>query len=233
MLSSVIHDALEDDGYVALLAKTIVRPDTVQKMQPDVIILDLWPGDGPQGWKRLRTLKASPGISTIPVIVCTANSRWQAEQTALIQRHSAAVVIKPFELETFLKQVRAVTTTASPGEARSDNRWGVTSTACAGDCNGASDADASLPVCLLPSGHLRLRTDGGEAPLSGARWRQLGWVWEDGQRMGFIRAEIDGASWSVTVPVDAMPIGDRCTPVMLRRQTPRPSPPLMGWLSFH
>jgi hypothetical protein len=67
---------------------------------------------------------------------------------------------------------------------------------------------------------------------AGASWRSLGWVWEGGRRMVFVRAEIAGESWTSLVQSETLDLGLEKSVVTLIRQTGRPREALSGWTLF-
>jgi len=74
----------------------------VQAERPDVAILDVWM-PGMDGWTVCRRLKADPVTSDIPVILLTADDRFDPVRDA--GGGVAAVLMKPCRAETLLATV--------------------------------------------------------------------------------------------------------------------------------
>jgi hypothetical protein len=92
--------------------------------------------------------------------------------------------------------------------------------------------DDTLLVALLTGGRLRILGGAVDPHDADARWQSLGWVWQDGQRMVFVRAEIAGESWSSLVCDDRLDPRDPGSPITLTRQTTQPFETLSGWPLF-
>jgi hypothetical protein len=94
------------------------------------------------------------------------------------------------------------------------------------------DDHSHLRVRLLADGRIGLPVRGGADALPEATWEMLGTVQQGGHRMGFVRAEISGASWVTWVRSDRLDQRDREPLVTLERQTIESSSPLAGWILF-
>jgi hypothetical protein len=89
-----------------------------------------------------------------------------------------------------------------------------------------------LEVRLLSDGRARLSAAGSTPAVPDGAWQILGYVRQGGQRMGFVRAEIDGESWASLIGSERLEQGDSEPLVTLERQTTEPHAPLAGWIQF-
>lgn len=97
---------LEGEGYeVVLSAMPILRVSEVEKIQPDLIILDLIFGDQKTGWQMLQMLKMQRSTSRIPVIICTAALREVQEQEGYLVAQGVRVIYKPFDIDDLFTMI--------------------------------------------------------------------------------------------------------------------------------
>ena len=104
-MRQVLHLRLKSQNYDSLpVGDSITALSEARKEPPDLIILDLGlPGGG--GIAFLQRLQALPRLSTIPVIVLSAQQRSLSEQPAL-DAGAAAFFQKPADPEQLLKKIR-------------------------------------------------------------------------------------------------------------------------------
>src|SRR5437667_1520134 len=102
---------LEEEGYEVILSGfPIQQISDVERINPDLIILDFVFGDKKTGWQMLQMLKMQRSTAIIPVIVCTAALDMVREQEGYLVSQGVHVVFKPFDLdhlETNVKQLLA------------------------------------------------------------------------------------------------------------------------------
>ncbi len=90
---------LQEEGYEAQLRDLLFEDlADVERLAPDLIILDLFMGAKRAGWEFLQQLKAYPATRMIPLILCTAGSL-TPEQERATQEQAIPVVYKPFDLD--------------------------------------------------------------------------------------------------------------------------------------
>ncbi len=65
---------LEDEGHEVISYSSMIKDvQEIERMHPDLIILDLLLGEDKQGgWQTLQILKGQQDTRSIPVILCTA-----------------------------------------------------------------------------------------------------------------------------------------------------------------
>ena len=86
-----------------------------------------------------------------------------------------------------------------------------------------------LEVVLLPGGRV---AQSGTEPDPEASWEVLGHTWETGTAMGFLRVELDGASWATLLPKERLTQIETGVRVGIRRQSSVRQDPLVGWTLF-
>jgi DNA-binding response OmpR family regulator len=100
---------LEEEGYEVVLAGfPIQQADEVERINPDLIILDFVFGDQKTGWQMLQMLKMKRSTASIPVIACTAALDLVREQEGYLVSQGVHVVFKPFDIDQLLANVKQV-----------------------------------------------------------------------------------------------------------------------------
>ena len=106
-LLELFRELLTDEGYeVVLNAVGIQDIAEVERVQPDLIILDHIIGGAAVGLQMVRQLQLQPGTATIPVIVCTAASLAPEETEGYLQAPGIRLILKPFDVDDLLQCVR-------------------------------------------------------------------------------------------------------------------------------
>jgi len=103
----VYAEILTDEGY--LVSIDIVPPtdlSPVHTVNPDLIVLDLIVGHQDRGTAFLELLRGDPTTATIPVVVCSADTRRLDELADQLRVWDCGVVRKPFDIEVFTEAVR-------------------------------------------------------------------------------------------------------------------------------
>jgi DNA-binding response OmpR family regulator len=78
----------------------------IERIQPDLIILDYVFGGERAGWQMLQKLKMRRSTATIPIIVCTAAIREVREIEGYLRAQGIMVVAKPFNLDDLYYAIR-------------------------------------------------------------------------------------------------------------------------------
>lgn len=78
----------------------------IERIRPDLIIVDflLHASDG--GWKLLHDLHTCPTTSALPLILCSAAAEEIRKQKDYLQGLDIAIVYKPFDIDALLQVVR-------------------------------------------------------------------------------------------------------------------------------
>ncbi len=97
----------EEEGYEVVLSGFPVQEiSDVERINPDLIILDFVFGDQKSGWQMLQMLKMKRSTASIPVIVCTAALGLVREQEGYLVSQGVHVVFKPFDIDHLLTNVK-------------------------------------------------------------------------------------------------------------------------------
>ncbi len=127
----LFREILELDGYESILySQAILDMAEIERLKPDLIILDYLFGAEKTGWQMLQKLKMRKATAKIPIIVCTAAIREVRDIEGFLQMKGITLVPKPFDIDDLLRAVKqalqAPASSASlvdqpppPGEAQS------------------------------------------------------------------------------------------------------------------
>ena len=98
---------LEPEGYeVALYSYAIRDMADVERVKPDLIIVDFFFGVERQGWQMVQKLKMNRRTASIPIIVCTAADQAVRDIEGYLQAKNIALVPKPFDIDDLLLAVK-------------------------------------------------------------------------------------------------------------------------------
>lgn len=97
----------EEEGHEVILSGfPFQQISDVEKIKPDLIILDFVFGDKKSGWQMLQMLKMQRSTANIPIIVCTAALDMVREQEGYLVSQGIHVIYKPFEIDQLVNNVR-------------------------------------------------------------------------------------------------------------------------------
>ena len=72
----------------------------VERLSPELMIVDVFISASQDGWEFVHRLKTHPPTAHIPLILCTA-TKLTPEQESATQSHGIPILYKPFELAEF------------------------------------------------------------------------------------------------------------------------------------
>ncbi|NTU79413.1 MAG: response regulator [Chloroflexales bacterium] len=111
---SLFRDILTDEGYeVALYSSAIHDMEEIERVRPQLIILDFVFGHENLGFQMLQKMKMHRGTARIPIIVCTAALQAVREMEGYLQSKGVQVILKPFDVDDLVEAVRRGLTTAA------------------------------------------------------------------------------------------------------------------------
>ncbi len=97
----------EEEGHEVILSGfPFQQIDDVEKIKPDLIILDFVFGDQRSGWQMLQMLKMKRSTMHIPIIICSAAQDAVREQEGYLVSQGIHVIYKPFDIEHLVNNVR-------------------------------------------------------------------------------------------------------------------------------
>ncbi len=104
----MFEELLADAGYHVVPFDDLPDLGEVERLEPDLILLDVVIGGDRCGVEYLRTLRAVRALQRVPVIVCSGDVPILDELSALRPPLATAVLRKPVDLATFLDTVVCV-----------------------------------------------------------------------------------------------------------------------------
>ncbi|HEY7781578.1 MAG TPA: response regulator [Ktedonobacterales bacterium] len=103
----LFREILEEEGFEAVLYSFAINDmREIERIQPDLIILDYVFGGERAGWQMLQKLKMRRTTAMIPIIICTAAIREVREIEGYLQAQGITVVAKPFNLDDLYYAIR-------------------------------------------------------------------------------------------------------------------------------
>ncbi|HEU5383593.1 MAG TPA: response regulator [Ktedonobacteraceae bacterium] len=98
---------LQDEGYQVSLFDTIFEHVTeVERLHPDLIILDAKLNDREDGLDLLQQLLSYPPTRSLPVLLCTAASaKSTRERVEAFRLQGVPVIYKPFDINELLQTI--------------------------------------------------------------------------------------------------------------------------------
>lgn len=110
----LFRELLESEGYEAVLySYAPFELAEIERIEPDLIVLDFIIGQANAGWQLLQMLKMRRATAAIPVIICTAQTHFVRQIEGYLATHDIRVVAKPFDIDEFLNTVKLVFTDES------------------------------------------------------------------------------------------------------------------------
>ena len=100
--------ALEHAGYEVSLSPTVFEDVAdVERLHPDLLILDVKLSQADDGLTQLEQLRSYPPTRSLPVILCTAAAaKPTRERVEGLRQQGVPVVYKPFEIEKLFQTIR-------------------------------------------------------------------------------------------------------------------------------
>lgn len=107
VILALYRNLLEDEQYHVDICRIVFdHPEDIERLHPDVIVLDLKFGHQTVGWQMLDKLCLYRPTATVPLIVCTASNQEAHDHEQQLQKRGIRVVYKPFDLSDFLHVVK-------------------------------------------------------------------------------------------------------------------------------
>lgn len=108
---SLMHDLLTDEGYRTLRwrASEGARAHALLKrLQPHLVILDLWLAERDEGWTFLKRLWGDVETTHIPAIIVTGEPNLLPVRVDVLGAMHCQLVRKPFDLKDLLDAIAKV-----------------------------------------------------------------------------------------------------------------------------
>jgi DNA-binding response OmpR family regulator len=103
----LFHEILSDEGYEVLLGSFGIDDlAEVERVKPELLVLDHVVGRERSGWQLLQKLKMRRSTAHIPVVVCTTAIKLAKEMEGYLTSKGVSVVLKPFDIDDLLNAVK-------------------------------------------------------------------------------------------------------------------------------
>ncbi len=104
---ALFQELLAEEGYEVMAYTDAIRDlAEVERVQPDLIILDHIIAGEAVGLPMLQQLQQRGSTAEIPVIVCSAAASAMEEMEGCLQGRGVRVVLKPFAIDDVLDAVQ-------------------------------------------------------------------------------------------------------------------------------
>ena len=101
------YDLLNSDEYELELSDyAFENLETIERLNPTLIILDFPVFKRARGWRLLEQLKMHASTISIPLILCTPAMKDVREQEDYLREQGIVIFYKPFSPEAFVQTVR-------------------------------------------------------------------------------------------------------------------------------
>src|ERR1051326_4433796 len=118
----LFDELLREEGFdVVLYSQAIQDMHEVERLKPDLIIVDYLFGGEKSGWQMVQKLRMRRATAKIPLIICTAAIREVREIEGFLRMKGIALVPKPFDIEDLLEAVHVALRTAGDSAALVDH----------------------------------------------------------------------------------------------------------------
>ncbi|MGC4190467.1 MAG: response regulator [Thermomicrobiales bacterium] len=108
----------EEEGFqVTLSSFTFQDVHEVERLSPDLIVLDFLIGGDALGWQMLQKLRMYRPTAGIPIVVCTAALQLVRELEGHLRAKGIFVVLKPFDIDEMVDVVRLALSHATDASA--------------------------------------------------------------------------------------------------------------------
>jgi CheY-like chemotaxis protein len=103
---NLFHDILDEQGYdVELSNFSFESLSTIEKLKPDIIILDFGREGSEEEWQLLKILKLYPPVATIPILLCMSPLFFIQSQIERFQQKNIRLLFNPIDKEELVTVV--------------------------------------------------------------------------------------------------------------------------------
>ena len=104
---NLFYEILDGQGYeVELSNYTFEGIHTIERLQPDLVILDFEREGKPEEWQLLKMIKMREYTARIPLIICMAPLHIFTDKEDYFRRKNIQLLFAPMEREEILAAVR-------------------------------------------------------------------------------------------------------------------------------
>lgn len=101
-LRGELRHALEVVGYRVLVGQSSIRPEEIIAVRPDLLLLDIVGDTSGDGWRLVQQLKSTARAAHMPIVICSDDGAFVAQQDVRLRSQAAAVLTRPLHLEHLL-----------------------------------------------------------------------------------------------------------------------------------
>ncbi len=107
---------LEEEGRYQITTTEIVFEDVaeVERVQPDLILLDFLMQGRQTAWTFLQKLKLHRPTKDIPIVLCTAARVDVLEQEGILTQKGIPILYKPFDVDELIHVVKQILSSSAP-----------------------------------------------------------------------------------------------------------------------
>lgn len=117
----LFDELLKEEGYEVLLYSQAIQDTTqIERLKPDLIIIDYIIGGEKIGWQMVQKLRMRRATAKIPLIICTAAIKEVREIEGFLRMKGIGLVPKPFDIDDLLEAVQTALRVAGDSAALAD-----------------------------------------------------------------------------------------------------------------
>ena len=103
----LFDELLTEEGYeVVLYSQAIQDMREIERIKPDLIIVDYIFGGEKEGWQMVQKLRMRRSTAKIPLIICTAAVKEVREIEGYLTMKGIGLVPKPFDIDDLFAAVQ-------------------------------------------------------------------------------------------------------------------------------
>lgn len=105
----MVAAVLEEEGYdvvVCVLGESFF--ETILRVLPALILLDIHGPQGNGGWQLVAAIRADTRTAKIPILICSTDQHLRTAQANCLRVYGCDLLEKPFMLDELLTKVRAL-----------------------------------------------------------------------------------------------------------------------------
>lgn len=103
---TLFEEILRDEGYTVVLYSSAINDlSEIERLGPDLIIIDYLIGSEESGWQMLQKLKMRRATANLPIVVCTAATRLLLETSGYLLSKRVIGLPKPFDIDELLAAI--------------------------------------------------------------------------------------------------------------------------------
>src|SRR6476659_2908928 len=103
---TLFEEILCEAGYTVVLYSSAIHDlSEIERLDPDLVIIDYLIGAEEAGWQMLPKLKMPAATGNLPIVVCTAATKLLLETSGYLLSKRVIALPKPFDIDELLGAV--------------------------------------------------------------------------------------------------------------------------------